>query len=57
MKGAPHSVTSSDHLLADNGALHGQVLALFGEIFRGHFREPTQSWRSYPRHRRSSDGQ
>ena len=40
MHGAAHSVTASDHLLADNGALHGQVLELFGEIFRGHFREP-----------------
>jgi len=40
MRGAPHSVTASEHLLADNGALHGQVLALFGEVFRGHFRVP-----------------
>ena len=38
MHGAPHSVTASEHLLADNGALHGQVLDLFGEVFRGHFR-------------------
>jgi hypothetical protein len=37
MHGAPHSVTSSDHLLADNGALHEQILALFGEIFGGRF--------------------
>jgi myo-inositol-1(or 4)-monophosphatase len=37
MKGAPHSVTGSEHLLADNGALHEQVLAMFGEIFAGRF--------------------
>ena len=40
MQGGAHSVTASDHLLADNGALHEQVLDLFGEIFRGHFRQP-----------------
>ncbi len=40
MRGAPHSVTASEHLLADNGLLHEPVLELFGEIFRGHFREP-----------------
>jgi myo-inositol-1(or 4)-monophosphatase len=40
MRGTPHSVTASEHLLADNGALHDQVLALFGEVFRGHFRVP-----------------
>jgi len=38
MKGAPHSITASEHLLADNGALHGQILEIFGEIFRGQFR-------------------
>ena len=38
MKGAPHNVTASDHLLADNGALHDQVLEIFGEIFHGQFR-------------------
>jgi len=38
MKGAPHSVTGSAHLLADNGALHGQVLEIFDEIFHGQFR-------------------
>jgi myo-inositol-1(or 4)-monophosphatase len=37
MRGAPHSVTGSEHLLADNGALHEQVLAMFGEIFAGRF--------------------
>ncbi len=40
MRGAAHSVASSDTLLADNGALHEPVLTLFGEIFQGHFREP-----------------
>jgi len=37
MHGGAHSITSSDHLLADNGALHGEVLAIFGEIFAGRF--------------------
>ena len=40
MRGVAHGVASSEHLLADNGALHEQVLTLFGEIFRGRFREP-----------------
>ncbi len=40
MKGAPHVVTASADLLADNGALHESVLVLFGEIFRGEFRYP-----------------
>jgi myo-inositol-1(or 4)-monophosphatase len=40
MRGGAHSVTSSEHLLADNGALHDQVLTLFGEVFRGEFRQP-----------------
>src|ERR1017187_9230829 len=38
MHGASHSVTASEHLLADNGALHDQVLEIFGETFRGQFR-------------------
>jgi myo-inositol-1(or 4)-monophosphatase len=37
MRGAAHSVTGSEHLLADNGALHEQVVAMFGEIFAGNF--------------------
>ncbi|HUB34492.1 MAG TPA: inositol monophosphatase family protein [Bryobacteraceae bacterium] len=37
MCGQDHDVTRSEHLLADNGALHGEVLAMFGEIFRGRF--------------------
>jgi len=40
MNGAPHSITASEHLLADNGALHEQALEIFGEIFRGQFRVP-----------------
>jgi myo-inositol-1(or 4)-monophosphatase len=40
MNGAPHSVTASEHVLADNGALHEQALEIFGEIFRGQFRVP-----------------
>jgi len=40
MRGAPHSPTQSDHLLADNGALHGEVLEAFGEIFQGRLRVP-----------------
>jgi len=38
MKGAPHRVAASEHLLADNGALHAPVLEMFGEIFRGQLR-------------------
>lgn len=38
MKGAPHSITSSDHLLADNGVFHDEIVASFGEIFQGRFR-------------------
>ena len=40
MNGGPHSITASKHLLADNGQFHDQILALFGEIFRGEFRVP-----------------
>jgi myo-inositol-1(or 4)-monophosphatase len=40
MKGAPHSVTSSAHLLADNGVLHDQVIAIFADTFDGRFRAP-----------------
>jgi myo-inositol-1(or 4)-monophosphatase len=35
MHGMPHRVAGSDHLLADNGTLHDEVLALFAEIFGG----------------------
>jgi myo-inositol-1(or 4)-monophosphatase len=40
MKGAPLSVTASDHLLADNATLHEEILAAFGDIFRGMLRVP-----------------
>lgn len=36
MHGQPLSVTDSDHVLADNGALHEEVLRMFGQIFSGH---------------------
>lgn len=35
MKGGAHSVTASDHLLADNGALHDEILQDFARIFAG----------------------
>jgi len=38
MRGVAHTLTGSEHLVADNGALHGQILEIFGEIFRGEFR-------------------
>jgi myo-inositol-1(or 4)-monophosphatase len=28
------------HLLADNGAIHEEILGVFGEVFRGEFRHP-----------------
>jgi myo-inositol-1(or 4)-monophosphatase len=40
MKGGPLSVTASDHVLADNGALHDEVLVAFHEIFGGRLRVP-----------------
>ena len=40
MKGSPHDVRSSENLLADNGALHDEVLKIFEEIFRAQFRVP-----------------
>jgi hypothetical protein len=33
-------VASSEHLLADNGALHEEILAAFADIFRGTLRVP-----------------
>ena len=39
MKGGPHKLTGP-HLLTDNGAIHQEILDLFGEIFRGQFRFP-----------------
>ncbi|MBZ5574952.1 MAG: inositol monophosphatase [Acidobacteriia bacterium] len=35
MRGQALSITASDHLLADNGALHEEVLRTFREIFEG----------------------
>ncbi|HWB86950.1 MAG TPA: inositol monophosphatase family protein [Bryobacteraceae bacterium] len=35
MEGRPHSVTGSQHLLADNGKLHEQATGLFDQIFHG----------------------
>jgi myo-inositol-1(or 4)-monophosphatase len=43
MRGAPHTVTTSEHLLADNAALHDQVIEIFGEIFDARFRAPMPS--------------
>jgi len=40
MRGAPHDLIESDHLLADNGLLHAEVLAAFGEVFQGRLRVP-----------------
>jgi len=39
MRGAPHTLQSAD-LLADNGAVHGETVELFGDIFAGKFRFP-----------------
>jgi myo-inositol-1(or 4)-monophosphatase len=35
MHGGAHSVTKSEHLLTDNGAIHDEIIALFGEVFAG----------------------
>jgi myo-inositol-1(or 4)-monophosphatase len=40
MNGALHTMPASRHILADNGAIHEEVLLLFTEIFHGHFRHP-----------------
>jgi len=40
MHGAPHSLTESETILADNGLLHDQALEIFGEIFEGRLRVP-----------------
>ncbi|HUP04973.1 MAG TPA: inositol monophosphatase family protein [Bryobacteraceae bacterium] len=40
MRGGPHNVATSAHILADNGALHDQAIAFLGDIFRGDFRVP-----------------
>jgi len=35
MRGCPHSITASEHLLADNCSLHDEVVDMFGAIFGG----------------------
>lgn len=40
MMGAPLAVSTSDHILADNGALHEEILAAFSDIFDGNLRTP-----------------
>jgi len=40
MRAAAHSITGSDHLLADNGLLHDQVIEIFEKIFGGRFPVP-----------------
>lgn len=39
MDGAPQEIPGP-HLLTDNGAIHNEILDLFGEIFKGRFRVP-----------------
>ena len=39
MRGGPRSLTGP-HLLTDNGAVHGQILEVFGDVFQGKFRHP-----------------
>ena len=38
MNGRPHHVNTSPHILADNGALHEEMLSFLSEIFRGELR-------------------
>jgi myo-inositol-1(or 4)-monophosphatase len=40
MQGQRHSVTESKTLLAGNGQVHDEALALFSEVFRGQYRVP-----------------
>jgi len=40
MKGKPHTVTASDHLLADNNFLHEEIVQAFEEIFKGNLKIP-----------------
>ena len=39
MKGEPMDLRGP-HLLADNGAIHGEMVSLFAEIFQGKYRHP-----------------
>jgi myo-inositol-1(or 4)-monophosphatase len=45
MRGARHNINTSEHLLADNGALHERALAFIDEIFRGEYRVPMAEMR------------
>jgi myo-inositol-1(or 4)-monophosphatase len=40
MTGSPLGLAASDHVLADNGALHSEILAAFADIFQGKLRVP-----------------
>jgi len=40
MDGAAYRITKSESFLSDNGALHAEVLEIFGEVFRGEMRFP-----------------
>ena len=40
MRGGPHDVATSEHVLADNGALHESAVGFFAEVFQGKFRAP-----------------
>jgi len=40
MTGGPFRPAASDHILADNGPLHEEVLAAFADIFQGKLRVP-----------------
>jgi myo-inositol-1(or 4)-monophosphatase len=40
MRGASHNVVTSETMLADNTALHDEVIGAFGEIFAGRLRVP-----------------
>ncbi len=44
MRGAPHGLTTSDSILADNGTLHDEVVASFAAIFRGELSVPLPSF-------------
>ncbi|HJT90132.1 MAG TPA: inositol monophosphatase family protein, partial [Bryobacteraceae bacterium] len=40
MNGAPHDLRKSEHVLADNGKLHDEVISAFSEIFQHRLRVP-----------------
>ncbi len=42
MNGAPHNLRG-EHIAADNGLIHDQMIAVFGEIFSGSLRVPLPS--------------